>query len=333
VFALVGCTTADNPAQTYTWRLPAGMPTPRVPADNPMSEHKVELGRALFYDTRLSADDTQSCATCHQQARAFTDGRTVPVGITGELGRHNAMSLVNVAYNSSSTWASNVARLEDQARMPMFGTHPIELGLADPTLVEDRLGLTIDEITGALASFERTIISGDSPFDRFVAGDTAALTAAEQRGLTLFESDRLDCTHCHGGFNLASSYDTAAMTSPQIQFFNTGLHATYPANDQGLFEVTGNPADIGRFRAPTLRNIALTAPYFHDGSAATLDDVLDHYASGGAADPLKSPFITGFTLTPDERADLLAFLGALTDDSVLTNAAFSAPCSIGAGEK
>jgi cytochrome c peroxidase len=258
-----------------------------------------------------------------------------PLGATGEPGIHNAMSVVNVAYNSSSTWAHDVGRLEDQALLPMFGTMPVEMGLAGAEsellarLLDDYAdaftdafddGLTGTNITRAIACFERTIISGDSRFDRFVGGDAAALDASEQRGLALFESDRLGCTHCHAGFNLASSF--AIEGASEVRLFNTGLYdvdgqGAYPPGDRGLIEVTGVATDMGRFRAPTLRNIALTAPYFHDGSAPTLDAVIDHYAQGGVHSPLQSPFITGFALTAQERADLKAFFAALTDESYL----------------
>jgi len=217
-FAALGACAADPaPPAAWTWRLPGELPVPRVPADNPMSEEKVELGRFLFYDTRLSGDGTQACASCHVQARAFSDGLAVPVGITGEHGRHNSMSLANVAYNSSSTWASHVARLEAQAAMPMFGTTPVELGLAggeqallarlsaEPVYsdlfaraFDDTEPVTVDNITRAIASFERTILSGSSPFDRFVAGDTTALDAQTQRRLALIESDPLRRTKSHG---------------------------------------------------------------------------------------------------------------------------------------
>lgn len=345
--ALVACTGVDAPHSDYEWSLPAAMPTPRVPADNPMSADKVELGRHLFYDTRLSGDGSQSCASCHSQARAFTDGRITPVGITGEAGRHNSMSLGNVAYNASSTWAAHVERLEDQAMLPMFGTAPVELGLAGsedevlarlaseplyaelfPRAFDD--GLTIDNVTRAIASFERTMISGRSRFDRFVTGELE-LPAPAQRGLALFESERLGCARCHGGFNFTSSFDHEGLANgPRTQFFNTGLYnvdgtGAYPVGDQGLVEITGDPRDMGRFRAPTLRNISVTAPYFHDGSAATLDDVIDHYARGGVASPLKSPLVTGFTLTADERAELHAFLASLTDDAFLADPSLANP--------
>lgn len=359
--ATLGCATEPAPTSAWTWRLPGELPIPRVPIDNPMSADKALLGRHLFYDTRLSGDGTQACASCHDQARAFTDGLVVPIGITGQAGRRNSMSLANVAYNSSSTWASHVGSLEAQAALPMFGTSPIELGLAggeeallarlaaEPIYPElfgrafpDAEPMTIDNITLALASFERTIFSGSSPFDRFIAGDMAALDASAQRGLALFESDRLGCTSCHGGFNLASSYDHVGMSSPQVRLFNTGLYnvdgnGAYPAADRGLVDVTGDPSHMGRFRAPTLRNIALTAPYLHDGSAATIDDVIAIYARGGrlvatgpfagdgAASPLKSRFVTGFTLTTGEQADLITFLSSLTDRELVEDPSLASP--------
>jgi cytochrome c peroxidase len=355
----------DPPARdaaAWQWQLPRGFPAPRVPADNPMSADKVELGRHLFFDTRLSINGTQACSSCHDPAVAFTDGIATPLGATGERGRHNAMSLVNVAYNSSSTWASHVLHLEDQALRPMLGTAPVELGLAgiEPEIAarlrEDARyadlfprafpgasdPFTYAHVARALASFERTIISGASTFDRFVAGDDGALTDAERRGLALFESDRLGCANCHGGFNLASSYDHVGLEAARVQFFNTGLYnvdgrGAYPAGDRGLVETTGDPAHEGRFKAPTLRNVAVTAPYLHDGSAATLDDVIDSYARGGrlvadgpdagdgATSPHKSIFITGFELSAGDRADLLAFLGALTDEELLADARFASP--------
>ncbi len=333
VLATGACAEPPPVAAPYAWQLPPGFPTPRVPAENPMSADKVELGRHLFFDTRLSGNGTQACASCHAQERAFTDGRITALGSTGAAGRHNSMSLTNVAYNSAQTWANpDVVELEAQAVVPMFGTSPVELGLTPELLVarvraepryqelfaiaftEDADPFTVANTARAIASFERTILSGGSRFDR------AQLTGAEQRGLTLFESDALGCRQCHDGFNLTGS------TGDRIQMFNTGLYDPYPDTDRGLAEVTGLTADTGRFKAPTLRNIAVTAPYFHDGSAATLDDVIDSYARGGRAhSPDRSPLVTGFTITPAQQADLVAFLGALTDDDLLADPAFANP--------
>ncbi|HEY4175366.1 MAG TPA: cytochrome c peroxidase [Kofleriaceae bacterium] len=325
---LLACGSPAAPTE-YAWELPPGFQPPPVPADNPMSADKVELGRALFSDTRLSGNGTQSCASCHDSTLAFTDGKPVAIGSTGEHGRHGAMSLLDVGYSASLTWSSDVPTLEAQALRPMYGTAPVELGLDhanDAALVaqlDDAYGdlfasafpddePSIETVVQAIAAYERTLISGRSPFDRFVAGDTTALSPAEQHGGQLFESDKLACTHCHGGFTTSSN------VLDRNVFFNTGLYRTYPANDRGLIEVTNVATDEGRFRPPPLRNIALTAPYMHDGSAATLDDVIDIYVNGGrgdgALDPHKAPQMTGFVLSPQDRADLIAFLGALTDE-------------------
>lgn len=277
LFVIAACA-AEPVEDTWQWSLPAGFPAPDVPADNPMTASKVELGRMLFFDTRLSADGTQSCASCHDPARAFTDGRAVPVGITGEIGRHNSMTLTNVAYASSLTWAADVASLEDQALRPILGTSPVEMGVAgheaevlarftdDEFAGEER---TLRGVVSAIASYERTLISGDTPFDRFFRGDKSALSASAQRGLAAFEAR--GCGDCHSGFTLSSTFGDARV-------FDNGLGA-------------------GKFKAPTLRNITRTAPYFHDGRAATLGDVLDHYAIVGE----------------EQRADLHAFFAALTD--------------------
>lgn len=335
VMWLTAC--AAPPAEPgYTWDLPSRFPTPPVPAGNPMSAAKVELGRRLFYDVRLSANGTQACASCHAQERAFTDGRPTAIGSTGEHGRRNAQPLANVAYLASLTWANPSMRaLEDQARVPMFGTAPVELGLTgDAASVLARLGdepiyqelfpaafpdqpasITIDGAVQAIASFERTILSGRSRFDR------GALTAAEQRGQVLFASTRLGCNQCHGGFAFTVAVGDG------LRFFNTGLTADDP--DPGVAAITLDPTQAGRFRPPSLRNVAVTAPYMHDGSVATLEEVVDLYAAGGrgagATNPRKSPLVTGFVLTAEERADLVAFLGALTDEQLLTDPVLADP--------
>ena len=335
----------------YVWRLPAGIPEPIVPADNPMSAAKVDLGRRLFYETRLSHNHTYACATCHQQRRAFTDGRAQAVGSTGGIHPRSAMSLANVAYNTSYGWADpSLTSLEAQMRVPLLNEHPVEMGLAghEDDIVrrfqtaDDRARFaaafpaesspTLTTIIKALASFERTIVSGNSPLDRYLyRDDRAALSASAVNGMTLFFSKRLRCSECHAGFNLSGPVDFAvAKVHPKPDFHNTGLYdvdgkGAYPAEDRGLTDVTRDPKDMGRFRAPTLRNIAVTAPYMHDGSLPTLQIVLAHYASGGHASPFRSRAVTGFELSTLERADLLAFLNSLTDDGFLEDPAFGKP--------
>lgn len=362
---LAGLGTSCEPAaRAWDWGLPPGIPAPRVPADNPMNEAKVELGRRLFYDVRLSANRTQSCGSCHAQERAFTDGLAVSVGSTGDHTPRSSMSLANVAYNPVQTWANTaLVALEDQALVPLFGEHPVELGLANmegelvarlraeplyPDLFARAFPAEADPINvpntvRAIAAFERTLISFDSPYDRyFYRGDRAALGDAALRGLELFNSERLECFHCHGGFNFTDGVMHGGTTIPEIQFHNTGLYnidgrGGYPAPNRGLYEITGEPRDMGRFRAPTLRNITVTAPYMHDGSVPDLDAALDHYAAGGrtiesgenagigSESPLKNIFLHGFTLTAAERADVMALLESLRDDTFLTNPRFSDP--------
>jgi cytochrome c peroxidase len=316
-----------------------------------MSDAKVDLGRRLFYDSRLSRNQTYACATCHQQQRAFTDGRARAIGSTGGVHPRSAMTLTNAGYNASYGWADPARRtLETQMLVPLLNDHPIEMGLAghEEEIVqrfqtaEDRARFaaafsidaapTLANIVKAIASFERTLVSGSSPLDRYLYhDDRAALSPSAQNGMALFFSTRLRCSECHGGFNLSGPVDfDVAKTHPAPAFHNTGLYdvdgaGSYPAEDRGLKDATHDPKDMGRFRAPTLRNIAVTAPYMHDGSIATLEGVLDHYASGGRRSRFRSRAVTGFTLTARDRADLLAFLTSLTDDAFLANPAFAPP--------
>ncbi len=355
--------TVDGPVSTYAWELPPNFPTPLEPADNLMSADKVELGRRLFYDTRLSANRTYSCASCHHQELAFTDGLAQAVGSTGAIHPRSSMSLGNVAYLGRMTWANTVLTdLEPQAVVPMFGSEPVELGMKN---MEDELvarltseplyatmfpaafpgdadPITVTNIVKAISSFERVLITGTSPFDRYSAGDATAISASAQRGYALFNSEKLECFHCHGGFNFQDVIKYVGHPTTEARFHNTGLYniggtGLYPADNQGIYPLTQMAADMGKFRAPSLRNIAVTAPYFHDGSAATLDDVLDHYAAAGrtiasgpyagvgSANPYKDSLIIGFTLSAAERADMHAFFESLTDSQFLTDPRFADP--------
>jgi cytochrome c peroxidase len=342
-----------------------------IPSDNPITEAKVLLGRYLFYDKRMSLNGTTSCATCHRQELAFTDGRAQAVGATGQAHPRSAMSLVNVAYNSAFNWSDpTVHSLELQALRPMFSTDPIELGLnvvqadflaltrADPvyrTLFARAFPgepdpHTVGDIAKALATFERTIIGGASPYDRFrYERDGNAISESAKRGEILFFLDGgPSCFRCHGGFNFSDAVYSKAGRGPggpphdAVEFHNTGLYNvagefSYPLPNAGLYEHTKRPDDIGKFKAPTLRNIALTAPYMHDGSIATLGEAVDHYAAGGRTiadgpfagvgrdNPAKDKLMHGFYMTPQNRADLVAFLESLTDESLIRDHRFANP--------
>jgi cytochrome c peroxidase len=331
----------------YVWDLPKGFPTPSVPAANPMSVEKVELGRYLFYDRRMSVNGVSSCATCHKQELAFTDGQPVAIGTTGEKHPRGAMSLVNVAYSAVLTWSNpGMRELEQQALVPMFGEHPIELGLkpGDGFLAMLRADaryralfkaafpaeedcFTMANVTKALASFERSIISARSPYDRYhYERDDTAISDAAKRGEVLFFSQPLSCFRCHGGFSFSSNTVSQGHQIEELEFHNNGLYNVAGAH-VGIFEFTKNPKDIGKFKAPTLRNIAVTAPYMHDGSLATLEDVVDHYAAGGRAhdNPLRDPLIGGFKLSAQDKRDLIEFLKSLTDEAILHDSRFSNP--------
>jgi cytochrome c peroxidase len=342
----------------YQWKLPPGFPYPKVPSDNLMTAEKVELGRHLFYDKRLSLNQTQSCATCHQASRAFADQRGRGVGSTGEVHPRGPMSLINVAYSPVLTWGNpNMRKLEDQALVPMFGDHPVELGMVGKEdLLVKRLKaqpryqalfkkaypgeaspISITNITKAIASFERTLLSGESPYDVYRRGDDpGAISESAKRGEALFFSERLECFHCHGGFNLTGSVDYLGKGMAEVEFHNTGLYnlagkLSYPAANTGLYEFTRQEDDIGKFKAPTLRNIALTAPYMHDGSVKTLEDAIEHYRLGGRKilagplagngfeNPNKSEFVKSFEISASEKADLLNFLRSLSDPTIATN--------------
>lgn len=359
---VVGCGPEAPPE--YEWDLPPGFPVPRVPEDNPMSEAKVELGRFLFYDTRLSGNETQSCASCHQQALGFTDGRPNGIGSTGEVHPRSAMGLTNIAYTARLTWANPVLDLlEDQAMAPMFGEAPVELGLsgredeliarladdaAYPMMFAEAFPgdpdpISIGNIVRAIACFERTLISGNSAYDRYTyQGDDAALSESARRGRELFDDERLECFHCHGGFNFSDNVQHDGTVAAEIAFHNNALYnidgrGGYPEPNRGIYEHTADRRDMGRFRAPSLRNIEVSAPYMHDGTIATLDEVLDHYAAGGrtiidgptagigSESPIKSIFLHGFTLTAEERADVLELLRSLTDEEFLSDPRFSSP--------
>lgn len=347
----------------WAWSLPAQFPEPRVPPDNPMSADKVALGRFLFYDRRLSGNGTQACAGCHRQQLAFTDGRVTAVGSTGEPHPRNAQNLANVGYSPTLTWANTaLTDLETQMLVPLFGTAPVEMGVNDgnrdavlarlagdaayPAMFAaafpgDAAPVRWGNVVKAVAAFQRTLVSGNSRYDRYLRGE-ATLSDAEQRGLALFFGEKAECFHCHGGTNFNDQFVHAGSRLTETPFHNTGLYnlggtGAFPVPNRGLFELTALATDMGRFRAPSLRNVEVTAPYMHDGSIATLAEVLAFYAAGGRqisegpyagdgrANPFKDPLVSRITLDAQERDDIVAFLKTLTDHDFLADPRFSDP--------
>lgn len=353
--------------------LPEGFPEPRIPEDNALTIAKVDLGRLLFYDNRMSVNLNGSCASCHEQRRAFTDGLVTSVGPTGEVHSRNAMSLTNVIYNPRQNWANPTLRdLTEQALAVMFSEEIIELGWANreqeildrfrvdadyPELFVQAFGNEQDPFTAlnvakAVASFVAVLLSGDSAEDKArSASSPEPLSSQAQAGRDLFFSERLECFHCHSTFNFTNTITHASSRIETVAFFNNGLYniagpgpglplenGNYPSGNHGLYDFTGNQFDMGKFRTPTLRNIALTSPYMHDGSIATLREVLvDHYSFGGrtiadgpnagngAESRFKDTLLRGFRISEAEIQQVLAFLNSLTDWSFICNPEFSDP--------
>jgi cytochrome c peroxidase len=268
-----------------------------VPAANPLTPAGIELGRKLFFDTDLSRDRSVACATCHDPKRAFSDGRRLARGVGGAEGTRNAPALINRGYGRSFFWDGRAGTLEQQALEPIF--NPLEMALS-PAELEQRMKLPASEIAAALASYVRTLRSGASRFDRFSSGQADALSALEKAGLEVFRG-KGHCVTCHVGPNFTDE-----------EFHNTGV-AWRDGNwtDPGRFAVSGAEQDRGAFKTPTLRDLVLTAPYMHDGSFATLEEVVDFYSEGGRRAPNLDAEIRARRFSADEKLALVAFLRAL----------------------
>lgn len=333
----------------FAFNLPSGAPQPYIPPSNPMTVEGVELGRMLFYDPVLSGDSTMACASCHVQEFAFSDPRRFSPGIDNIEGSRNSMPLFNLAFGLDSrfTWGGNAASLEEQALEPI--SNPIELHQSLESAVERiqnhsdypllfRKAFNEDPndeyIAKAMAQFMRSIVSFDSKWDKMVTPgsgvfpDDDSLAWAGYQNIYLLESGtagEAECFHCHGGGKLLT----------EGFFKNNGLDCAddymgFP--DLGLGGITGNVTENGLFKTPSLKNVALTAPYMHDGRFETLEEVIDHYSEGGCMSPtisseLGSPHTTGeaINFTPDQKVALLAWLHSLTDSTLMTNPAYSNP--------
>ncbi len=312
----------DFGGSDYPYKVPLGLKfAPDVPTDNPITDAKVALGKLLYFDKRLSRDGTVSCATCHDPAKGWTDRAPVSTGIRGQHGTRSAPTVLNAAYMDVQFWDGRAASLEEQAKGPI--ENPVEMGFTHAEAAARIAGLKgyapyfkaafgddkvdIDRVAKAIASFERTVLTGNAPYDRWQAGDKNAMSPAAIRGLALFnDPKKADCAFCHSGFNFSDS-----------SFHNLGVGLKAAQPDLGRFAVTKQDKDRGAFKTPTLRNLADTAPYMHDGSEKTLQQVVEFYNRGGDKNPQLDGHIRPLHLTPGEVGDLVAFLDALNGDKVL----------------
>ena len=271
-----------------------------VPESNPLTADKVLLGRRLFSDTRLARDRTVACVSCHDPARAFSDGRPAAIGVFRRVGRRNSPAIVNRAYGRAFFWDGRTASLEEQVLQPIQDPNEMDMTLPE---VSARVGLPVGKIANALASYVRSILSGNSRFDQFVNGDRAALSAEEHAGLQVFRG-KANCTACHVG-----------PTFTDERFHNTGVAWRDGAfRDEGRFVVSGLEADRGAFKTPTLREVAQTGPYMHDGSLATLEEVVDYYDRGGNPNPALDRELRPLRLSSNDKRALVAFLGSLSGE-------------------
>ena len=307
---------------SYQLDVPLGLDADQVdiPKDNPLTAAKVELGKLLFFDPRLSVDDTVACASCHSPQFGFSNGLATAIGVKGQRGGRSAPVAINRAFSTLQFWDGRAASLEEQALGPIQAS--IEMGHDLKAVVAKLKGIpgyrkrfdnafgtdvTSEGIAKAIASFERTLLSGDSPFDRYEAGTTSALSPAGRRGLEIFRT-KANCTSCHVGVNFSNE-----------KFHNIGVGMEKPNPDMGRFAVTKEDADRGAFKTPTLRDVALSAPYMHDGSLKTLEAVIDFYDLGGTKNPWLDQEIRPLSLTAQEKQDLQAFLKALTGAPIVVH--------------
>ena len=319
---------------------------------------KIELGRYLFFDRRLSVNNTRSCATCHNPQFAFTDGYKRSLGVYADLHQRNTQPLFNLAYFKYFTAADSTLHSPlQQMDNPLFNNHPAEMGVKGneenilqkiatdenykQLFAEVKTEISWAGIKNVISLFINSLQSGNSPYDKFKSGDSAALTPSQKNGLQLFFSAELKCASCHGGIN----FSTPSVTNEKgdtLFYFNTGLFnidgkGAYPAYDEGLYQSTKSKADIGKFRVPSLRNLAFTSPYFHDGSAASLTEVVDAYTNGGrkiidgiykgdgSRNPYKHALIKGFSFSETDKINLISFLQSLSDSSFINNPTYQNP--------
>ena len=308
VLLLLGATGAFAGDMTQ-FKVPLGLPPVPVPKDNPMTAEKVELGKQLYFDRRLSADNSVSCADCHDPKKGWSNGDAVATGFGKKKGGRNSPTILNTAYQQFQFWDGREDSLEHQALGPV--QNPIEMNMSLPKMIGTLEGLSgyksqfkkvfgrpinKDDVAKAIAAFERTVLSGNAPYDQYKAGDTKAMSAAAIRGMDLF-FNKAHCSACHSGPNFTDN-----------GFHNIGVGMDKKEPDVGRYTISKQLGDRGAFKTPTVRDIARTAPYMHDGSQKTLEEVVDHYDRGGVKNEQLDEEIYELKLTPAEKADLIVFL-------------------------
>lgn len=311
-----GCNKEKTDAgnEVITLQVPKGFPYPDIPADNLPTKYRVELGKKLFFDPVLSRDSSIACGTCHLPEKYFADGLRLSNGIEGRAAKRNAPSLLNAAYLKAMFWDGGVPTLEQQVLAPIENHNEMDFNVNKvvqrlqantdyPSLFNQAYNAepSVYTLTRAIACYERTLFTGKSKYDEYqYYNDPTALNASEINGMNIFFGERGECFHCHNEYTFTDN-----------TYKNNGLYLNYP--DSGRAIITQNLSDIGKFKVPSLRNVAMTAPYMHDGSLATLEDVVEHYNSGGQPHPNKSSLLRPMNLTAEEKTDLVNFLKALTD--------------------
>lgn len=326
-----------HPTTAYPWETPNKFLPPFFPPDNPMTEEGVRLGRRLFYDVRLSGDNSMSCASCHLQDFGFSDPDRFSTGIDGSVGTFNAPPIMNLAWQDFLFWDGRSLSLEDQALIPIEDPiemhEDLEVAIGEleadphyPDLFKEAFGnqsITAERIGKAIAQFERSMVSANSKFDKFQRGEVT-FTNLEAEGYALFHSEVGDCFHCHGDATTGNIFGAFG----EIQFSNNGLDSVL-APMSGRERVTGNPADRAKFKIPSLRNVEYTAPYMHDGRFQTLGQVIEFYNFGGHITPTTDPNMKaagiGRNWTMNQKQALLAFLKTLSDPDFIQDTAFSDP--------
>lgn len=310
-------------SEDYQLKIPQGFPNPDIPEGNELTTERIQLGKQLFYDPILSRDSSISCASCHKAAFAFADNLPTSPGVDNAPGTRNSTSLTNVAYQNRMLREGSVPTIEQQILVPIQEHNEFDFNMVEiierlkqqndyVQMAKEAYDREIDPfvLTRSIAAFERTLISGNSPYDQFVfQNQENALSEAQKRGKTLFESEQLNCNKCHSDFNFTNG-----------DFTNNGLYEVYP--DSGRIRFTFLEEDRAVFKVPSLRNIELTGPYMHDGSMDTLEEIIEHYANGGSNHPNKNDLIKGFEISEEEKNDLEEFLRSLTDWEFINNPNF-----------